>query len=177
MDAFEKIYKDLEILRSSRKKGKKQENFEEVVLYALDQERDEYEFYVDLAKRVESKDLKKRMVKQAKEELQHGQKLLEMLKSNCLPENKKRQQEAPKLHIADYTVPMPPKGDRSRMSYQDALILAIKKEQANLNLYQDLARVSLCPESRKLFQFLMAQEAKHLTDLEREYDENILKED
>ncbi|NGZ29228.1 MAG: ferritin family protein [Magnetococcales bacterium] len=175
MDAFEKIYKELENIRSSRKKGKKQDNLMEVIFYALDQERDEYEFYVDLAKRVESKDLKKRMIKQAKEELLHGQKLLELIKGDCLPEYKKRQQDMPELHVADYAVPAPPKD--KKLSYQDALILAIKKEQANLHLYQDLAKISLCPDSRKLFQFLMAQESKHLASLEKEYDENILKED
>ena len=75
------------------------------------------------------------------------------------------------LKISDYLVDVDATDD---ISYQDALIVAMKRERAAYELYSDMA-VKL-PEShlREVILGLAKEEAKHKLFFESEYDERVL---
>ena len=148
-------------------------SFEDIILYAIEQEEVEYGFYQHLASLTTTADLKQMLLHHAQQEKEHVAKLQQVLSRHRLP-NATRVQANPDLHIANYVVASP--SDLTTLSYQDALILAIKMEQANENLYRDLANMSANDDSRTLFNFLVEQERKHRDLLEREYDDNILQQ-
>ena len=62
------------------------------------------------------------------------------------------------------------------MDYQEALILAMKKEKASFRLYNDLAATTDDADLRSLLLGLAQEEAKHKLRLEVEYDEHFLTE-
>ena len=62
------------------------------------------------------------------------------------------------------------------MTYQDIIILAMKKEEAAKKLYTDLAKQFSESESGKLFERLATEEAEHKLKFEKIYDDEILKE-
>jgi rubrerythrin len=77
------------------------------------------------------------------------------------------------LKIGDYLVDQKPNPE---LDYQEALILAMKKEKAAFRLYSDLADVTEDEKLRQVFQALAQEEAKHKLRFEIEYDDNILTE-
>jgi rubrerythrin len=77
------------------------------------------------------------------------------------------------LKISDYLVEIQP---TKKMSYQDALMLAMQREKASFRLYSDLARQSDDASVRTLFQGLAQEEARHKLRFEVEYDDHVLKE-
>jgi rubrerythrin len=77
------------------------------------------------------------------------------------------------MKMADYLAPVEVGGD---MSYQQILIVAMKREKAAFKLYADLADRIEDPEVRELFLGLAQEEAKHKLRFEIEYDEMILKD-
>lgn len=153
----------------------KRDPFREVIEYAISQEEEEERFYQDLATRSENKDLMALMLDQAQEEVNHKEALERLLERRAMPGGPKRLPD-PDLHLADYLVPGA-MDDKSKLGFQDAMILAIKMEQANERLYQDLAQQTPDAEAKALFNFLALQEARHRGILERYYDEEILEED
>lgn len=77
------------------------------------------------------------------------------------------------LKVGDYLVDAKTGQD---MSYQDALILAMKREKAAFLLYQDLAGILQDPAMQRLFTNLANEEAKHKMHFEVEYDKHFLSE-
>jgi len=64
----------------------------------------------------------------------------------------------------------------TNMSYQEALILAMKKEKAAFRLYNDLASKVSDGLLQSIFLTLAQEESKHKLRFELEYDEIILKD-
>ncbi len=62
------------------------------------------------------------------------------------------------------------------MDYQNALILAMKKEKAAYRLYLNLAAVAEAEELTNIFLYIAQEEAKHKLRFEIEYDDVVLKE-
>jgi rubrerythrin len=77
------------------------------------------------------------------------------------------------LKIVDYLVDILPSPD---MDYQEALIIAMRREKAAFKLYSDLAAMSGDDETRALFLSLAQEEAKHKLRLETEYEKDIYRE-
>ena len=141
---------------------------DEVLDYAIDQEQQAADFYANLAERAEKAGMKELLLEFAEEEKRHKQRLLAVKsgKRELTPE-----QEVLDLKISDYLVEVDASSD---ISYQDALIVAMKKERAAYELYSDMAEK--VPESniRELFVGLAKEEAKHKLFFESEYDERVL---
>ena len=76
------------------------------------------------------------------------------------------------LNLADYLVNVQITPD---LNFQDALIIAMKKEKAAFKLYTDLADQT-DGELKAMFLTLAQEEAKHKLYFELEYDEHILTE-
>ena len=61
-----------------------------------------------------------------------------------------------------------------KLNLQEAMILAMKREESAVALYSRLAELN--GEARSLFEALAKEEGRHKAKLEAEYDENILTE-
>jgi rubrerythrin len=143
---------------------------DEILDFAIDAEVTSVEFYMDLAKRVETQEMKKVFEDFAKEEMGHKAKLQE-IKGNKWAIT--ADEDVPDLMIADYVVEVELQPD---MSYKDALVVAMKREKAAYRLYLDLAAVAEAEELTETFLWLAQEEAKHKLRFEIEYDDEVLKD-
>ena len=143
------------------------ESFIAVLDFAIDKEIEANQFYVDLAKQMKNPAMSKVFETFAKEELGHKAKL------EAIKQGKEIQpvKNITDMKIAEYTVDVKTAPD---MSYQDALILAMKKEKAAYRLYLDLADQVENEDQKALFLSLAQEEAKHKLRFEIEYDDVML---
>lgn len=141
---------------------------DEILDYAIDQEQQAADFYSNLASRAEKAGMRDVLLEFAEEEKRHKQKLLAVKQgeSELTPE-----QEVLDLKISDYLVEVDASSD---ISYQDALIVAMKRERAAFQLYSDMA--AKVPESnlKQVLIGLAKEESKHKLFFESEYDERVL---
>ena len=79
-------------------------------------------------------------------------------------------QEVENLKISDYLVDVDFSDD---ITYQDALILAMKKEEKALAFYSGWKNKCMSEKASKLFQVLENAEEKHKRKLEQLYDDEI----
>ena len=141
---------------------------DELLDFAIDQEQEAHDFYMDLAGRVERPDTKDLLTQLASEELRHKKKLEEIRRgSRAFPAAK----DVTDLEISEYLVDVEPS---SKLNYQDALTLAMKREEAAFRLYTDLSKLAVDKELRRVFLALAQEEAKHKLRFEREYKEAFL---
>lgn len=77
------------------------------------------------------------------------------------------------LRISDYLVDIEPSPD---MSYQELMIIAMKREDAACKLYEDLAAATDKEDLRAALLSLAQEEAKHKLRFETEYDDHVLAE-
>ncbi len=142
----------------------------EILDFAIGEEQAAVDFYLQLAVQSKNQQTKKIFNDYAAEEMRHKANLLAIRESGSfkLPDSKVRD-----LKIAEYLVDVKPSAN---MSYQDALILAMKKEKAAFRMYTLLANKADDPEVKTLFLNLAQEESKHKLAFEVEYDDFILKE-
>ena len=145
-------------------------SIDEVLEFAIDREIEANQLYMDLAAQSQNVTMRKVFEDFAKEELGHKAKL-QTMKANKITAPAEKVTD---LKIADYVVDVKPGPD---MDYQDALILAMKKEKASFHLYTDLAEAVENDAQRQTLLSLAQEEAKHKLRFEIEYDDEILKED
>lgn len=148
-----------------------QKEFNEVIDFAIDREKEAVKFYHDLQGMVHFK-ARQDMLREL-EDMEKGHiKALEEIR-----EGKRIVTEIPKiqnLKISDYLVAAKPTGE---MSYQDIIITAMKREEASVQLYADMANLFAADsDMKKLFLRLAAEEAKHKLHFEKIYNDEILKD-
>ena len=143
---------------------------DEVLDFAMAREQESVEFYTDLAGRVEKAWMKQIFEQFAGEEQGHKAKIQGIKDGKkLLPAEKKIQD----LKIGDYLVAEEPTPD---MGYQDALVLAMKKEKKAFLLYSNLAAQIDDGDLKTSILALAQEEAKHKLRFEVEYDDYVLKE-
>ena len=101
----------------------------------------------------------------AREELGHKMKLTAIREGKL---DKPRITKILNLRIGDYLVEVEP---AATMDYQQALVLAMKREKAAFRLYNDLAGQIEDEKHRGTFLMLAQEEARHKLRFELEYDE------
>lgn len=145
--------------------------FEKIISFAIEKEDEAAKLYKDLSGRVQKQNAKVMFDELAAEEIEHGEFLKGMTEESIpdLPSEK-----VTDLKISDYLVDMPFKPD---MDYQNILIMAMKREESAVKLYNDMATRVQGAKMKDLLRFMAQQEAKHKLRLETEYDNNILAED
>ena len=141
---------------------------DEILNFAIAGEKAANRFYLDLAAKMDNDEMKKVFEDFAAEEEKHKA-ILEDIKQGKVIEF----EEVSDLKIADYIVDLEARPD---MEYQDALILAMKREKAACAMYNRMATVTHNQETRDTFLMLAREEAKHKLRFETEYDQVILKE-
>jgi len=144
------------------------ESVDDILEFAIAGEVAANQFYMELAGKMKNPAMAKVFEDFAKEELGHKAKLEAIKQDKTLEPTEK----VTDLKIADYLVDVEP---QPGMDYQDALILAMKKEKAAYKFYTHLAAVAGDKNLTKTFLRLAQEEAKHKLRFEIEYDEVVLK--
>jgi len=106
----------------------------------------------------------------AREEIGHKARLAEIREKGI---HKMDSEALTDMKISDYLVSIKPSPG---MNYSDALVLAIKRENAAFKLYTDLSERTPDNEMKSLFMSLAIEESKHKLRFELEYDEHILRD-
>ena len=146
------------------------EKFNEVIDFAINGEKEAVEFYQELQQRTKFK-ARKDMLKEF-ENIEKGHiVVLENIKSKGIGDVTVK--KVTTLNISEYIVDVKPYDD---MTYQDVLIIAMKKEEHAMKLYTDMAGNFPGTELETLFLKLASEEAGHKLQFETLYDEHVLKE-
>jgi rubrerythrin len=145
-------------------------NVEDILDFAIRAEQEAVDFYTGLAERSTNDQMKKVFTEFAGEEMKHKSRLMGIKDEKTLVLSGEIVKD---MKIADYLVDVVPSPN---MTYQDALILAMKKEKNAFRLYSHLSNNATDPVLKGLFQTLAMEESRHKLRFEVEYDEYILKE-
>jgi rubrerythrin len=146
------------------------DSIEDILEFAIKNEQQAADFYNNLAKNSTDSVMKETFLQYAREEKGHKARL-EKIKAGGAYTLKSG--EVMDLKIGDYLVASKVS---DKMSYQDALILAMKREKAAYKLYMKLSEKAPSLEFEILFRDLAIEEAKHKLKFETEYDDVILRE-
>ena len=141
---------------------------DEILDYAIDQEQQAADFYATFAARAEKAGMKKMLLEFAEEEKRHKERLLAVKtgERRLTPEK-----EVLDLKVSDYFVEV---DVSENISYQDALIIAMKRERAAFKLYSDMAEKVPESDLKQVLVGLAKEEAKHKLFFETEYEERVL---
>jgi len=140
---------------------------DEVLDFAIKNEEEAEAFYLDLAGRMDNPAMKTVFQGFAAEEAGHKAKLLKVKTTGGFEPSKK---DILDLKISDYLIEVEASDD---ISYQDALILAMKTEKAAFKLYMALHVSVDDPALKDLMLTLAQEEAKHKLRFEIEYDDRF----
>lgn len=141
---------------------------EAVLDFAIQREQEAVDFYEDLAGRTENTSLKKTLTAFAAVEMGHKEKLMAAKANESVLAGRDKVVD---MKIGDYLVDVEPGPD---MTFQDALIVAIKREKAAMDLYNDLVDVVSDPALQSLFRKLAREESTHKLKFENAYEEHFL---
>lgn len=144
-------------------------SIEDILDFAIESEIEAAEFYEGICEQEEFRDKKDMMRDFAAEERKH-QKLLEDVKAG-----------SPGTQLDDYDFTWISDLKRSNyvadieyhsgMGYSDLLLLAMKREEKALQLYNDMLPKAHNEEQTKVFKMLCQEEAKHKLALETMFDD------
>jgi rubrerythrin len=143
---------------------------DEILDFAIGQEEQAAEFYTGLAARMDRPWMSEIFKEFAREEVGHKKKLLEVKSGKRLLA---AEQKVLDLKIGDYLVDVEP---TDHMDYQQALVVAMKKEKKAFKMYIDLAAASDDANLKTVFMSLAQEEAKHKLRFEVEYDDYVMTE-
>jgi rubrerythrin len=143
---------------------------DEILDFAIGQEEQAAKFYIDLAGRMDRPWMSKIFKDFSKEEEGHKRKLLEVKAGKKLLS---AAQKVLDLKIGDYLTDVEPGPD---LDYQQALVVAMKKEKKAFKMYTDLAEATDDANLQNVFLSLAQEEAKHKLRFEIEYDDFVMTE-
>ena len=141
---------------------------EKILDYAISNEEKAAALYYELAEKVERPGMSEAFLHFAKEEEGHKARLLKI-----------KQGEIPAVieqKVADLgiTESMAEPKTAPNMTYQEALLFAMKAEKAAFILYTKLAEATSDAGLQRVFRGLAQEEAKHKLRFEIEYDDHVL---
>jgi rubrerythrin len=145
-------------------------SIDDILEFAIGQEQKAIDFYSELAKGARNNEMKEVFIEFAGEEMKHKQRLTRIREEGVFTMPKQRVAD---LKISDYVVsaePMP------NMTYEEALVIAMKREKSAFKLYMNLAERAPSDELKAVFQSLAMEESRHKLRFELEYDEFVLRE-
>jgi rubrerythrin len=140
---------------------------DDILQYAIGQEEEAANLYSRLASQTTKPGMRQLYQGFAKEEEGHKAKLMAITAEKLMQPAREQPVD---MNMTDYLVEPEVHSD---MGYQDALILAMKKEKAAFRLYSDLAEKTSNTELKAVLLSLAQEEAKHKLRFEIEYDEAI----
>jgi len=141
---------------------------DDVVSFAIDKEEKAMEFYRKCSERAKNPGIKQFFQELVEEEQRHRD-MLRDLDPQRLGDIKLEKVE--NLHLSDYLVDIQFKND---LTYQEALTLAMKKEEKAHAFYASWQNKCIHEKTAKIFELLAQEEMKHKRRIETVYDEEIL---
>jgi len=149
------------------------DSLESIIDFAIEKEKEAVAFYSDLATEEAFSGSKELFMDFSREEQKH-ERLLKEYKSSGFTQAMKnyKLKWIKDIKRSDYVVELE---YRKGMAYNEILMLAMKREEQALKLYNDFLKQADTPESRKLFKILCQEEAKHKLGLETIYDDYMAK--
>ena len=141
---------------------------EQILDYAISNEEKAAALYYDLAEKVERPGMREAFLHFAKEEEGHKARLLK-IKQGEIPAVS--EEKVANLGITE-TLEKPE--TRPNMTYQEALLFAMKAEKAAFVLYTKLAEMTTDASLQRVFKSLAQEEAKHKLRFEIEYEDHVL---
>ena len=146
------------------------DSVEDILKFAIAKEEASYQFYMDIAHQMRSEASNTVFEELAKEELNHKAQLeLEIIKRGKVV--KPSENESYRIR-GDFTLEADFPKD---IGYADALMIAIRKEQASFKLYVELMRISENEEAFETFMALAEEEVRHKLMFEAEYNNLVQK--
>ncbi len=142
---------------------------DEILDFAISEEEGAVKFYTELAEKAKHSSMKRDFLLFANEERAHKAKLIAVKEGKTFQPT---QEKILDLKIAEYTVDL---STDNVESYEDALVIAMKKEKAAYKLYMKLSEMVESESAANLFVALAQEEAKHKLRFEIAYDD-MLKE-
>ena len=145
------------------------ESLEAILDFAIEKEREAAEFYSRISGNEALSGARRMFEKFAQEEDKHLQ-MLEDFKTGGLAAGVQNYEFKwiTDIKRSNYTLDLE---YRSGMGYSEILMLAMKREEKALQMYNDLLAQADSEESRTLFKMLCQEEAKHKLALETMYDD------
>lgn len=149
------------------------ENLDAIIDFAIEKEREAVEFYMSLSEEETFSGSKQMFVEYAQEEKKHEKMLLD-LKAGGLTESTENYKFKwiTDIKRSDYVVDLE---YQPGMPYNEILMLAMKREEKALKLYNEFLAQADTDESKKIFKILCQEEAKHKLALETMYDDYMAK--
>ena len=145
------------------------ESIDDIIIFAIEREREAVEFYDGLSRDEKFLTAKKSFAEFADQEKKHV-KLLENFAANKENLEKYDFKWIPDMKRSDYMVDTEyEKG----MAYLEILRIAMKREEHALKLYNELQAKTDDEAFIKLFKILSQEEAKHKSILETIYDDHM----
>jgi len=144
------------------------ETIDQILDYAIANEEKAAALYHDLASSVERPGMREAFLHFAKEEEGHKARLLK-IKEGELPVVQEE-----KIADLGITETLDEPATTTNMTYQEALLFAMKAEKAAFLLYTKLAEMTTDPSLERVFRNLAQEEAKHKLRFEIEYDDHVL---
>jgi len=145
-------------------------NFKVAIAHAIEREFEAAKFYHSLLVKVKMDSSRVLLDELESMELKHAEALCNFDKegfSGFMPQSLKN------LNISEILV-QPEINDT--MTFQDVLVVAMKREEGSKNLYKALSEYSPDSSSKNLFLKLASEEANHKLQLETLYDDEINRE-
>ncbi len=149
------------------------QSINDILEFAISEEDAAARFYRELAAKMERPSMREVFEGFASEEDGHKTKLLSV-KNGATQLTMKR--SVADLQLSDYVLDADVKPSDANLDYQQALILAMKKEKGAFRLYTLLGEQAQDESFRTLFLGLAQEEARHKLRFELEYDEQFLHE-
>jgi len=144
-------------------------NLEEIIEFAIEKEKEAAEFYEMLSGRESMAGVREMLLEFAGQERKH-QEMLEDIKKGEVEETVENYdfKWITDLKRSDYVVDMTYQED---MGYRDILLIAMKREEKALALYNQLQDNARTRKEKDVFKLLCQEEAKHKLGLETVYDD------
>ncbi len=143
-------------------------SMDDVVNFAISREENAIDFYRQCASRARNPGIREFFHEMAREEERHRT-LLADLNPSSLGDLKLEKVED--LRISDYLLDIT---FTEKITYQEALTLAMKKEEKAHAFYEAWKNKCIHEDTGKLFALLANEELKHKRKIETLYDEHIL---
>jgi len=141
---------------------------DQILDYAIANEEKAAALYYELASSVERPGMREAFLHFAKEEEGHKARLLKVKEGEIPAVQEDKVADLGLTEILDEPAVT------TNMTYQEALLFAMKAEKAAFLLYTKLAEMTTDPGLERVFRSLAQEEAKHKLRFEIEYDDHVL---
>lgn len=149
------------------------ENYEDIVRFAIEKEKEAADFYLDCSRQEIFSGSRQMLEGFAAEERKHQAMLEKLLAGGEAPGPADYDFKwIPDIHRSDYVEEIE---YRPGLGYHELLLVAMKREEKALKLYNLLQDKAADDAQRNVFKILCQEEAKHKLALESMYDDYMAK--